>query len=91
MYGKNSTILIANKHDALVCKNASEAANTPTKVCNKPLLNQNVPQSVDILNNAVVDPLLEKELLVASKGSNIIAIDKSSSQGGNNSIDFEAI
>ena len=69
--GKNCTILTGNKQDALVRKNASEAASTPTKVCNKPLLNQNVPQCVDILNKTVVGPLLEKELLVASKDSNI--------------------
>ena len=42
-YGKNCTILAGIKKDALFCKNASEAASTPTKVCNKPLLNQNVP------------------------------------------------
>ena len=80
-----------NKQDALVCKNASEAASTPTKICNKPLLNQNVPQCVDILNKTVVDPLLEKELLVASKHSNIRVTDKSSSQVGNDLVDFEAI
>ena len=37
--GENCTILTENKPDALVRKNASEAASTPTKVCNKPLLN----------------------------------------------------
>ena len=42
-------------------------------------------------NKTVVDPLLEKELLAASKDSNIIIIDKTSSQGGNNLVDFEAI
>ena len=42
-----------NKQDALVHKNTSEAASTPAKVCNKPLLNQNVPQCVDILNETV--------------------------------------
>ena len=55
------------------------------------MLNQNVPQCVDILNKTVVDPLLEKELLVASKDSSIIVIDKTSSQGGNDLVDFEAI
>ena len=39
---KNCTILTGNKQDALVCKNASEAVSTPTKICNKLLLNQNV-------------------------------------------------
>ena len=33
--GKNCTILTGNKQDALVCKNAFEAASTPTKICNK--------------------------------------------------------
>ena len=42
-------------------------------------------------NKRVVDPLLEKELLAASKDSSIIIIDKTSSQGGNNLVDFEAI
>ena len=89
--GKNCTILTGNKQDALVRKNASEAASTPTKTCNKPLLNQNVPQCVDILNKTVVDPLLEKELLVASKASNVGVIDKTLSQVGKNLVDFEAI
>ena len=74
--GKNCTILTGNKQDPLVCKNASEATSTPTKICNKPLLNQNVPQYMDILNKTVVDPLLEKELLVASKGDNTRVNDK---------------
>ena len=34
---------------------------------------------------------MEKELLAASKDSSIIIIDKTSSQGGNNLVDFEAI
>ena len=34
----------------IICKNTSEAVSIPTKVCNKPLLNQNVPQCVGILN-----------------------------------------
>ena len=34
---------------------------------------------------------MEKELLAASKDSSIIIIDKISSQGGNNLVDFEAI
>ena len=89
--GKYWTILTGNKQGALVRKNASEAASTPTKTCNKPLLNQNVPQCVDILNKTVVDPLLEKELLVASKDSNIRVIDKTSSQVGKSFVDFEAI
>ena len=42
-------------------------------------------------NKTVVDPSLEKELLAASKDSSIIIIDKTSSQGGNNLVDFEAI
>ena len=42
-------------------------------------------------NKTVVDPLLEKELLAASKESSIMIIDKTSSQGGNNLVDFEAI
>ena len=79
------------KQDALVCKNASKAASISTKVCNKPLLNQNVPQCVDILNKTVVAPLLEKELLATSKDSSIIVIDKTLSQGGNDLVDFEAI
>ena len=37
--GKNCTILTGSKQDALVRKNASEAASTLIKVCNKPLLN----------------------------------------------------
>ena len=89
--GKTCTILTGNKQDALVCKNASETASLSTKVCNKPLLNRNVPQCVDILNKTVVDPLLEKELLAGSKYRSIIVIDKTSSQGGNDLVDFEAI
>ena len=87
--GKNCTILTRNKLDALIRKNASEAVSTPTKFCNKSLLNQNVPQCVDILNKTVADLLLEKELLVASKDSNFIVTDKTSSQVGK--VDFEAI
>ena len=89
--GKNCTILTGNKQDALVRKNASEAGSTPTKTRNKPLLNQNVTQCVDILKKTVVDPLLEKELLVASKDSNIRVIDKTSSRLGENLDDFEVI
>ena len=48
--GKNCTILTGNKQDALGHIDAFEAATKPTKSCNKPLLNQNVPQCVDILN-----------------------------------------
>ena len=55
-FGKNCTVLTVNKHDVLVGKNSSEAANTPTKICDKPLLNQNVPQCVDILNKTVIGP-----------------------------------
>ena len=66
-YSKNCAVLTVNKHDALVRKNASEAANTPPKACNKPLLNQNVPQCVDILNKTVVDPLLEKIVIGSSR------------------------
>ena len=89
--GKNCTILTGNKQDALGRKDAFEAASKPIQTCNKPLLNQNVPQCVDILNKTVVDPLLEKELLVASKDSNIRVIDKTSSQVGKSFVDFEAI
>ena len=89
--GKNCTILTGNKQDALVHKNASEEASTPTKVCNKPLLNQNVPKCLHILNKTLVDLLLEKELLVASKDSNIIANDKTSPQGSNDLVDFADI
>ena len=46
---------------------------------------------MDILNKTVVDPLLEKELLVASKGSNIRVVDKTSSLVGKNFVDFESI
>ena len=46
---------------------------------------------MDILNKTVVDSLLEKEYLVASKDSNIIVIDKTSSHGGNDLVDFEAV
>ena len=46
---------------------------------------------MDILNKTVVDPLLEKELLVASKGSNITVIDKTSPQVGKSFVDFESI
>ena len=46
---------------------------------------------MDILNETVVDPLFEKELLVASKDSNIRGIDKTSSQVGKSFVDFEAI
>ena len=56
--GKNCTTLAENKQDALVRKTASEAASTSTKICNKLLLNQNLPQCVDILNKTVIDPLL---------------------------------
>ena len=91
MCGKNCTILTGNKRDALGRKNAFEAASTPTKTCNKPLLNQNIPQCVDILNKTVVDPLLEKELLVASKDSKVRVTDKTSSQVGKNFVDFETI
>ena len=87
MCGKNCTILTGNKRDTIGHKNAFEAASTPTKTCNKPLL----PQCVDILNKAVVDPLLEKELLVASKDSKIRVTDKTSSQVGKNFVDFETI
>ena len=45
---------------------------------------------MDILNKTVVDPLLEKELLVGSKDSNIRVIDKTSSQVGKSFVDFEA-
>ena len=55
------------------------------------MLNENVPQCVDILNKTVVDPLLDKELLVASKDSNIRVIDKTSPQVGKSFVDFEAI
>ena len=55
--GKNCTILTENKQGALVCKNASETTSISTKVCNKPLLNQNIPQCEDILSKTVVDPL----------------------------------
>ena len=89
--GKNCTILTGNKQDKLGHKDAFEAASKPTKTCNKPLLKQNAPQCVDILNKTVVDPLLEKELLVASKDSNIRVIDKTSSQVGKSFVDFEAI
>ena len=89
--GKNCTILTGNKQDSLGRKDAFEATSAPTKTCNKPLLNQNVPQCVDILNKTVVDPLLEKELLVASKDSNIRVNGKTSSQVGKSFVDFEAI
>ena len=89
--GKNCTILTGNKQDKLGHKDAFEAASKPTKTCNKPLLKQNAPQCVNILNKTVVDPLLEKELLVASKDSNIRVIDKTSSQVGKSFVDFEAI
>ena len=46
---------------------------------------------MDILNKTVVDPLLEKELLVASKDSNIRVTDKTSSQVCKSFVDFEAI
>ena len=52
--GENCTELTVNKHNVLVGKNSSEAANTPTKVCDKPLLNQNAPQCVDILKKTVI-------------------------------------
>ena len=55
------------------------------------MLNQNVPQRVNILNKTVVDTLLEKELLVASNDtSNIEVIEKTSSQGDKDLVDFEA-
>ena len=87
--GKKCTILTGSKQDSLVRKNPSEGASTPTKICNKPLLNQNVPQCVDIMNRTVIDPLLGKELLIASKDSTISAIDKTSLQVGKNVVDFE--
>ena len=58
--GKNCPILARNKQDALSHEDAFEAASTPTKTWNRPLLNQNASQYVDILNKTVVDPLLEK-------------------------------
>ena len=88
---KNCTILAGNKQDALVRKSTSEAASTPTKTCNKPSLNQNVPQCVDILNKTVVNTSLEKELLVVSKDSNIKVIDKTLSRVGEKIVDFETI
>ena len=45
---------------------------------------------MDILNKTVVDPLLKKELLVASKDSNIRVIAKTLSQFGKKLVDFEA-
>ena len=55
------------------------------------MLNHNVPQRVNILNKTVVDTLLEKELLVASNdNSNIKVIEKTSSQGDKDLVDFEA-
>ena len=86
--GKNCTIVTGNKQDALGRKDAFEAASKPTKTCNKPLLNQNAPQFVDILNKTVVDPLLEKELLVASKDSSIRVTDKTLSQVGKSFVYF---
>ena len=79
------------KQDPLVHKNTSEAASTPTKTCNKPSLNQNVPQRVDILNKTVVDTLLEKKLLIVSKDSNIRVTDKTLSQVCEKIVDFETI
>ena len=83
--------LTVNKYGTLVRKNATEAADTPTKVCNKLLFKQKVPQCVDILNKTVVGLLLEKELLVASKDSNIIVNDKTLSEGINDLVSFKAI
>ena len=83
--------LTVNKYGTLVRKNATEAADTPTKVCNKLLFKQKVPQCVDILNKTVVGLLLEKELLVASKDSNIIVNDKTLSEGVNDLVSFKAI
>ena len=46
---------------------------------------------MNILNKTVVDTLLEKELLVASNDtSNIKVIEKTSSQGYKDLVDFEA-
>ena len=55
------------------------------------MLNQNVPQRVNILHKIVVNTQLQKELLSASKDCNIIANDKTLLQGGNNLVDFQAI
>ena len=66
--GKNCTILTGNKFKMnKFCKNASEAASISNKVYNKSLLNQNVPQCVDILNKTVVDPSLEKTYWLLQK------------------------
>ena len=46
---------------------------------------------MNILNRSVAGPLLEKELLVASKESNIRVIDKTLPQVGKNLVDFKAI
>ena len=46
---------------------------------------------MDILNKTAVDPVLGKELLVASEDSNIRVIDKTSPQVGKNLVDLEAI
>ena len=43
---------------------------------------------MDILNKTVVDPLLEKELLVASKDSSIRVTDKTLSQVGKSFVYF---
>ena len=83
--------LTVNKYGTLVRKNATEAADTPTKDCNKLLFKQKVPQCVDILKKTVVGLLLEKELLVASKDSNIIVNDKNLSEGVNDLVSFKAI
>ena len=55
------------------------------------MLNENVPKCLQILNKTLVDLLLEKQLLVASKDGNIIVNDKTSSQGSNDLVDFADI
>ena len=85
---KNCVILSVNKPEALVHKSTSEAAITPPRVCNKPLLNQNVPQCVYILNKTV-RPFVGKRV-GNFKREYITVNDKTLSEGGNNLIDFEA-
>ena len=59
--------LTVNKYSTLVRKNATEAADTPTKVCNKLLFKQKVPQCVDILNKNSSRPFVGKRVIGSFK------------------------
>ena len=65
--GKNCTILTGNKQDPLFCKNTPETASTPTKICNKPLLNQNVTSGYEHFEQNGSRPSVGKRVVGSSK------------------------